>query len=70
MSRKAKQIAIMPTGAAGDFFIVAVAEDGTMWKKHEPRGDLNSKPWIEIPGLPAAVSDEDFDEMLNNPINR
>lgn len=71
MSRKIVQIAIAPPiGNTTSYVVLALANDGTLWKKIEGRGDKNARPWVEISGLPEAVSDEDFDEMINNPINR
>ncbi len=71
MSRKIIQIStVAPGDGGGNFVIFALASDGTIWKKIETRGDVATKPWAEVDGIPDAMSDDDFDEMINNPINR
>lgn len=69
MSRKIVQIAVAPPNDGNSTYVVlALASDGTLWKKIEGRGDKGDKPWSEITGLPDANSDADFDDMLKNPI--
>lgn len=68
MSRKIVQIAIAgPAHGIHTNLLIALADDGTVWKKREFIGDDSSHPWVKLPSLPEEEPNS-FNDFIENPI--